>query len=75
MAKYRLIEVSDQLINRGRPFWRVQKYVFPFGWTEYFGCNDLDGSTYYDYQTALGWYNHYTDKSSRIQIKVLLQNK
>jgi len=75
MAKYRLIEVSDLLINGGEPYWKVQKYIFLFGWTDYFGPHDLDGATFYNYETALTWYYYHIDKSSRIKTKVLLQNK
>jgi hypothetical protein len=71
LAKYRLIEISDKLINNGAPFWRIEKSIFGLFWSEYFEQHSRSGATFYNREHAETWYNYHLDKSSRIKIKVI----
>jgi hypothetical protein len=76
MARYRLIEIRDKLINPdGKPFWKVEKHLFNLFWTEYFGVHSYEGATFYDKEEAETWYNYYVNKKSVREIKVIAQNK
>jgi hypothetical protein len=75
MAKYRLLEIKDKLINNGEPFWRIEKQIF-FGliWTEYFEEHSSDGATFYERDKADVWYNYHAYPKSRCEIKIIAQN-
>lgn len=75
LGRYRMIEVRDKLINNGNPFWRVEKHVLGLWWTEYFEEHSENGATYYKKEEAEKWYNYHCDNSSRIEIKVIAQNR
>ncbi len=85
MARYRLIEIRDKLINPdGIPFWKVEKHILNLFWTEYFGVHGHEGATFYNREEAETWYNYYVNKKrynyyvnkkSVCEIKVIAQNK
>jgi hypothetical protein len=75
MARYRLIEIKDKLINDGKPFWRVEKKLFGLWWNHHFEEHEHDGATFYKRKEADIWYEYHTNPPSRIKIKVLAQNK
>ena len=75
MARYRLLEIKDKLINEGAPFWRVEKKVLGLFWTEYFEEHSEWGATFYKREEADIWYNYHAYPPSRRDIKVIAQNK
>jgi hypothetical protein len=75
MAKYRLIEIKDKLINEGKPFWQVEKHIFNLWWSKYFEEHSEYGATFYNRNEADSWYNYHIDSSSRFNIKIIAQNK
>ena len=74
MARYRLLEIKDRLINKGEPFWRVEKKVFGLIWTEYFEEHSEHGATFYDREIADLWYNYHVYPPSRVVTKIIAQN-
>lgn len=75
MARYRLLEIKDTLINKGDPFWRIEKHILGLWWTEYFEEHSEWGATFYNRDEVDKWYNYHTDPSTRIQVKVIAQNQ
>ena len=75
MARYRLLEVKDKLDNKGKPYWRVEKLILGLWWSKYFEEHFHDSATFYNKKEANTWYEYHTNPPSRIQIKVLAQNK
>lgn len=74
MAKYRLLEISDNLINDGKPYWVLEKKIWGLWWSEYFEEHSEYGNIFFKYGDAVKWYNYHTDPPSRTKIKVLLNN-
>lgn len=74
MARYRLLEIKDTLINDGEPFWRVEKKNWFGYWTEYFEEHSDGGATFYDKQVAEKWYNYHIQPAKRYSTKVIAQN-
>ena len=75
MSRYRLLEITDKLINQGSPFWRVEKHILGLWWSEYFEEHDTWGATFYKKEEAMAWYEYHIDTSSRITKKIIAQNK
>jgi|688.fasta_scaffold1642019_2 hypothetical protein len=74
MAKYRVIEMSDSLVNEGKLFWRVEKLCYGIWWDHYFEEHSEDGAQFYDREEALKWWKYHCEKKSQIDIKVIAQN-
>ena len=70
---YRLIEIQDNLINSGEPYWEIQKRNIFGYWTSYFEEHSQQGATFYNKEEADTWYNYHIDESSRIKIKIIAQ--
>jgi hypothetical protein len=74
MAKYRVLEISDKLINGGKPRWRVEKLRWGLWWDQYFEEHSEDGATFYSKEEALRWYEYHCDNSSRYEIKIISES-
>lgn len=75
MGRYRLIQITDKLSNDGKPYWRIEKHILGLWWSEFFEEHSQWGATYYDREEADKWYEYHTNPPSRIQIKIIAQNK
>jgi hypothetical protein len=75
MSRYRLLEITDKLINGGKPFWRVEKHILGLWWSEYFEEHSEWGATFYKKDEAMTWYEYHCDSTSRTNVKVIAQNK
>ena len=75
MAAYRVLEIRDKLINKGNPYWKVEKKILGLWWSEYFGVHSENGATFYDRDTAIDWYEYHCDESTRERVKVIAQNR
>ena len=75
MSRYRILEITDRLINNGEPYYVIQKHKLGLWWSEYFEEHSEVGNTYYDRDKAIIWYEYHCDKNSRIKTKVIAQNK
>jgi hypothetical protein len=73
MAKYRLLEVYDRVLNT--TYWVIYKRVLLIFWTQYFDADSEDGATFYEKEKALIWYEHYTRQRDRFETTVIAQNK
>lgn len=73
MVQYRLLEIKDKLFEK--PYWKIQKKIFGLWWSEYFQEQSELGGIYYDKEEAVKWFEYYTDKNSRFDIKIIAQNQ
>ena len=67
MARYRVLEIRDKLISKGKPYYVVQKHKLGLWWSEYFEEHTEHGATYWDRDEAITWWQYHCDKESRIQ--------
>jgi len=76
MPKYRLLEITDKLVNGGKLYWRIEKKILGLWWTDYFEEHSQwsGGATYYDKEEAMKWYEYHCDKKSRFTTKIIAQN-
>jgi hypothetical protein len=74
MAKYRVLEIKDKLINNGKPFWRVEKKILGLFWSEYFEEHSEWGATFYEKDKAMVWYQYHLDANSRTRVKCIAEN-
>jgi hypothetical protein len=75
MARYRLLEIRDKFINDGEPYWVVEKHILGLWWSSYFEEHNEWSATYYNKDEAMKWYEYHIDKESRVQVKIIAQNK
>ena len=73
MARYRILEIKDKLINQGVPYYVVQKHKLGLWWSQYFEEHSEEGAIYYNRDEAIVWWEYHCDKASRIQTKVIAQ--
>lgn len=74
MAKYRLLEITDNLINKGKPFWILEKKIFGLWWSDHFEEHSEFGNTFYDYDEAIKWYEYHVDPPSRRTVEIIAHN-
>lgn len=74
MARYRIVEITDTLINDGEPFWRLEKQNFFGFWTEYFEEHLDQGAAFYDYDEVVKWYEYHV-KGIRRTIMIIMDSK
>lgn len=75
MASYRLLEITDKLINGDKPFWRIEKRILGLWWSEYFEEHCEWGATFYEKDKAITWYDYHLNPKSRIKTKIIAQIK
>ena len=75
MARYRLLEVTNNLGAGKEPYWMIQKKILGLWWSEYFQeCTEW-GGIYHDKEEALRWYRYFTGEVPALDIKIIAQNR
>ena len=64
MARYRVLEVRDKLISKGKPYYVVQKHKLGLWWSEYFEEHTEHGATYWDKDEAITWWEYHCDNAT-----------
>ena len=75
MKTFRLVEISDTTIKRGKVYWRIEKLILGLYWSSYFGAYWGSGCYFFNKDEAMGTYKDLCSGNNKTTRKILEQNQ